>query len=116
MDDGPVLPPLSRTGSARSLNHRRRRIFARPRAFERISAGLDFAVQIARLAAGPAQLVELIVVRFELVVSDAPVLNGEIVVRNGLLAVTLLVVAFGQEVGDGPREGTMIFGDGDRHG
>jgi len=49
-------------------------------------------------AARAAQLVELIIERFELVIGDTPILNGEIVVRDRLLAVALLVVAFGEEI------------------
>ena len=89
---------LAEQGRPIGLRHRRRRVFVRARALERIAAGLDLAVQIARLAAGAAQLVELIVEGLELVVGDAPVLHRQLVVGDRLLPVALLVVAPGQEI------------------
>src|ERR1019366_4357617 len=81
------------------LNHRRCRIFAGSCALERVAAGLYLPVQIACSAAGAAKLVELIVMRFELLVGHAPVLNAEIVIGDGFLAIVLLIVALGQEIG-----------------
>ena len=55
--------------------HRRIGILARARAFERIAAVLLLAVQIAGLAADAAEIFELVVIRLELVIGDAPVLD-----------------------------------------
>src|SRR4051812_36049928 len=78
------------------LRHSRRRIFAGARALEGITAGLNLTVQVARLSAGAAQLVKLIVEGLKLAVGDAPVLHGKVL--GDLLAVALLVMALGQEV------------------
>ena len=90
---------LAEQGRPIGLRHRRRGIFVRASALEGIAAGLNLALQIARFAAGPAYFVELIIVGLELVISDAPILHGEIVVGDRLLAVALLVVALGEKVG-----------------
>src|SRR3984893_5984179 len=60
------------------LLHRRRWIVARPRPFEWVSAVLDAALDVSRPAAGAAEILEAIVVRLELVVGDAPVLDREL--------------------------------------
>src|SRR6516165_11580646 len=52
---------------------RRVRILARARTFVRIAAGLDLAVEVARLAADAEDFLKLDVVGFDLVPGDAPV-------------------------------------------
>src|SRR5471030_1939166 len=81
------------------LDHRRRRVFARPGAFEGIAARLDDPFSIARLAAGAAQLVALIIKRFQFGIGGTPVLNGDVMAGDRLLTVALLVMTLGNEVG-----------------
>ena len=57
-----------------------------PRAFERIAPSDHLAAQIAGLAGGAAQLFEPVVMRLQVVIGDAPVLDRH-VVRNGVAAV-----------------------------
>ena len=90
---------LTKQGRAISLRHRRCRIFVGPRTLEGVAARLYLAPEVAGFPAGAANLVELIVVAFELLIRDAPVLDGHVVVGDGFLAVTLLIVAFRQKVG-----------------
>src|SRR5262249_17784836 len=71
------------------LLHRRGRIFARTRALERISARLDLALEVARLAARPAQIFEAVVMRLELLVGCAPILDGQLGIDK-VLAIALL--------------------------
>src|ERR1700754_3389587 len=100
---GKRMPPkfrrrLAEQGRSIGLRHWRGGIFRGAGTLERVAAWLDLAVQVAGLAAGTAQHVEAVVVGFELFVGYAPILHGEVVVGDGLLAVALLVVALGQEV------------------
>ena len=67
---------------------RRRRVGPRARAFERIAALLDLAVEVSGGARCAAQIFELIVMRLEVVVGDAPILDGH-VLRQELFAITL---------------------------
>ena len=50
-------------------------ILARARPFVRIAACLDLAVQVAGLAADAEDFLELVIVGFDLVPGDAPVLQ-----------------------------------------
>src|SRR5207253_9697143 len=76
---------------------RRIRIVARALAFERIAAGNDLALEVARLAADAVEMFEAIEVRLDLVVGDAPVLAGAIG-RHLLLAVARERAAAGLEI------------------
>src|SRR5216683_5742557 len=67
---------------------RRSWILARSRRFMRIAARLNLAFDIAGLAAGTQQVLEAIVVRFQVIVSHAPILNGHIRIEE-VLAVAL---------------------------
>ena len=67
---------------------RRRRIGPRARAFERVAAVLDLALEVAGRARGAAQIFELVVVRLELVIGDAPVLDRHVLGQKAR-AVTL---------------------------
>jgi hypothetical protein len=71
---------LALRGAAR----RRVWILARARAFVRISARLDFTVQIARLAAHAVDALELVVVGLDLVPRHAPVLGGAVLGKEAL--------------------------------
>ena len=59
------------------LLHRRVGIFARPRRLERVPAGLNPALDVARLAAHADKLLEPVVMGLELVISDAPILDRQ---------------------------------------
>src|SRR4030081_1555445 len=63
---------------------RRGRIFARAGRFMRIAAGLNPASDVARLTARSQEVLEAIVVRFEIVVGHTPVLNGHIRIEEAL--------------------------------
>src|ERR1700722_9074539 len=52
------------------------RIPPRARPFKRIATGLDDAAQIAGLSRNTAGVLELIVIGFQLVISDGPILDG----------------------------------------
>jgi hypothetical protein len=65
-------------------------VFARPRRFEGIAARLNFSFDVARLAAGSAQVLELVIIGFELLVSDPPILDRHTKSIDELLAVPLL--------------------------
>src|SRR5882757_8055714 len=67
---------------------RRRWIVPRSRRLMRIAARLNLTLDIACLAAGAEQVLEAIVVRLEVIVSDAPVLDGEVRIEK------ILAVAF----------------------
>src|SRR5215467_8908555 len=69
----------------------RRRVWILPRArpFVRIAACLDLAVQVASLAADAEDFLKLVIVGFDLVPGDAPVLQIA-VLRNERLAVAFL--------------------------
>src|ERR1700730_17336922 len=67
---------------------RRRRIVPRSRRFMRIAARLNLTLDVARLAAGAEQVLEAIVVRLEGIVSDTPILDGEVRIEK------ILAVAF----------------------
>ncbi len=58
-----------------ALFHRRRRIVALPRAFERIAAGLLCALDVAGLAGDARNIFELVVIGLEVFVGDRPVLD-----------------------------------------
>src|SRR5215469_11466631 len=64
-------------------------IFTRARPFVRIAAWLDLAIQIAGLAADPEDFLKLVVIGFDLVPGDAPVLQIA-VLGNERCAITLL--------------------------
>src|ERR1700743_1541715 len=90
---------LAEQGRSIGLRHRRRRVFICPGTFERISAGLNLSPSASRLAARAAELIELVVEGFELIIGDSPVLHGHVVIGDRLFTVALLVVALGQKVG-----------------
>src|ERR1700686_1269698 len=62
-------------GTLMRAPRRRVWILARARPFVRIAAWLDLAVQVAGLTADAKDMLELVVVRFDLVPGDAPVLQ-----------------------------------------
>jgi hypothetical protein len=77
---------------------RRQRITSRARPLERVAAGLDPALNVAGLARSSAEILELVVMRFEVLVADTPVLDRHIR-RNEVLAVTRFGVTANLEVG-----------------
>jgi len=81
------------------LFHRRVRIFARARCLEWISTGFNFAVQISGLSAGSEEIFKTVVMRFQFLVRDTPILNSQFGIYD-LLAVTLFEVGFVLELGD----------------
>jgi hypothetical protein len=68
------------------------RIFVLARPFEHVAAGNLLAAQVARLAGDAADLFEVIVIRFELVIADREILDCHFG-GNGVLAVAHLEVA-----------------------
>src|ERR1700757_1060905 len=54
------------------------RVFPRARRFMRVATGLELSLYVACLAAGSKQVFEPVIVGFELIVGDPPVLNGQI--------------------------------------
>ena len=54
------------------------RVFARARRFMRVATGLNLSPYVACLAAGSKQVFEPIIMWFELIVGDPPVLNRQI--------------------------------------
>src|SRR5713101_9806888 len=58
--------------------HRRVRVLACARALERIAAGDDLALDVARLAGDAVEVFESVEMRFQLIVGDAPVLQGAV--------------------------------------
>src|SRR6516225_9039509 len=73
---------LSEQRALKVLLHWGRWVLARTRPFKRIPARLDHAAQVTRLAAGAEQILETIVVRFELGVADTPVLNAQVRIKE----------------------------------
>ena len=69
---------LAKDGAEIGLLHRRVGIFARARRLERIAAGLDLSLDVAGLAADTAEIFEAVVIRLELVVGDAPILDRQL--------------------------------------
>src|ERR1700716_3951219 len=63
---------------------RRSRISARSGRFMRIAAGLNPASDVARLTARSQEVLEAIVVRFQIVEGHPPVLNGHIRIEETL--------------------------------
>src|SRR5438445_206402 len=82
------------------LRHDQRfvRVIADTWTFEGIAAIDDLPAQIAGLARGAAQFLETLVIGFELVIGDAPVLDREIG-GDRLLAVALLEMRAQHEFG-----------------
>ena len=80
------------------LRHDQRLVLpiADPRTFEGIASLDDLAAQIAGFARGAAQFLEPLIIGFELVIGDAPILNREIG-GNGFLAVALFEMRAQQE-------------------
>src|SRR5262249_37920879 len=76
--------------------HRGVGIFAGTRAFERIAALLDHTFDVAGLAGGAAEVFEAVIIGFEFVVTDRPILNRHSF-GNELLAVFFLVMAADSE-------------------
>ena len=87
-------------------NRRQRRqwIVAYARRFERIAAGLELPADIARLAGDRRGIFKLVVIGFELGVSNAPVLDRH-VVGDEFLAVALFVIGANLEFHVGPAPG-----------
>src|SRR5690242_21654855 len=83
----------------RAIDHVHRWIWilARARSFERIAAFLDCSFEVAGLAGDAAEIFELVVVGLELVVGDAPILNGHVGGERSR-AIALDVVALGNEI------------------
>src|SRR6185437_14262072 len=79
---------LSEEGVTEGLRLRRVGIGTGPWALERVAALQDLALKIARLTAGSAEILEAIVMRLELRVSDAPILDRH-VGRQKVRSITL---------------------------
>ena len=92
------LGGLRKQRVAVALLLRRRRIGPRARALERIAAVLDRSLEIAGFARRAAQIFELVVMRLEIVVGDAPILDGH-VLRQEIGAVALRQVTAQHEIG-----------------
>ena len=92
------------------LLHRRGWVFPRTRRLEWISARLDLALDVAGLAAYPAEIFEAIVVRLELRISDAPILDRQLRTTcfEKLLAVALLDMRLVDEIGDLEAEALAV--------
>jgi hypothetical protein len=58
---------------------------------------LNLAFDVSGLAAGPTEIFEPIVVRLELVIGDAPILNGQVRIDEAL-AITLLEMGLVDEI------------------
>src|ERR1700686_903639 len=80
---------LGEQGTLMRAPRRRVGILARARPFVRIAAGLDLAVQVASLAADAEDFLKLVVVGFDLVPGDAPILQIA-VLRNERHAIAFL--------------------------
>src|SRR5215469_4036557 len=80
------------------LFHRRIRIFARSRSLEWISTGFDLAVQIPGLTAGSEEIFKTVIVRFQFLVRDTPILNSQFGIHD-FLAVALFEVGLVLELG-----------------
>src|SRR6202022_753916 len=83
---------------------RRQWIVAYARRFERIAAGLELPADIAGLAGDRRGIFKLVVIGFELGVSNAPVLDRH-VVGDEFLAVALFVIGANFEFQFGPAPG-----------
>src|SRR5215207_5247427 len=95
-----LLAGLAKEGGAISDLIRRLRVLA-TRAFEWVSPLLDLAAEVACLAGYPEHLLVLIVVRLQLVVGDAPVLDGGVLGKEvravALFEVRAILEKVGQE-------------------
>src|SRR6267154_6848892 len=80
------------------LGLRGRRIRPRTRPLERIAALLDFVAQVARRSRRAAEIFERIVVRLQVVIGDAPILNGHILWKKRC-AVSLGQMSLQHEIG-----------------
>ena len=83
---------------------RRQRIFARAGRLKRVAARLDLPADVAGLAGNRRRVFEPVVIRLQLVVGDAPVLDRHIG-GNEILAVALLVHGAHLELHVGPPPG-----------
>src|SRR5713226_8016636 len=75
---------LTEQRALKMLLLRRSRVLARTRRFMGIAARLNLTLDVAGLAAGSQEVLEAIVVRFEIVVGHTPILNGYIRIEEGL--------------------------------
>src|SRR6185437_5678411 len=98
---------LGEQGMAEGLLLRRVGVGARTGPFERVAARLDVALQIACRPTDPTQILEPVVVRFELLVSHAPVLNSH-VRRQEARAVALGQVCSETEIGGEKSPGLTV--------
>ena len=73
-----VFRALTKDGAEIGLLQRRIGIFPRPPRLERVPAGQDLALDVAGLAADPAQIFEAVVIGLDLVVGDAPILDRQL--------------------------------------
>src|SRR6185437_110804 len=92
-----MYSPRARGTDGSPLRARPCRTVAWPRSASAAAAD-SRAAAVAGLAGNAAQVFPLVVVRFQLLVGDAPVLDRH-VVRDRLLAVALFVVGAQQEIG-----------------
>src|SRR6185503_19229575 len=90
--------------AGKDRRQRRQRVFAGARRLERIAAFDDLTLEIAGLAGDRGGVFELVVIRLELVVGDAPVLDRH-VGGDEALAVALLVARANLELHIGPPPG-----------
>src|SRR5215472_7517286 len=81
------------------LFHRRVRILARARSLEWISTRFNFAVQVPGLTAGSEEILKTVVMRFQFLVRDTPILNSQFGIHD-FLAVALFEVGLVLELGD----------------
>src|SRR5271168_485062 len=93
---------FAKQGAEVGLLHRRGRIFARPRRFERIATWLNLALDVPGPAAHAEEILETIVMGLELVIGDAPILDGEFRAAciEKLLSIALLDMRPVDEIGD----------------
>ena len=98
---------LVHDGSGHALGQRRIWILVLSRPFEHVAAVDFFAAQIAGLAGDAAQLLELVVIRLELVIGDGQVLDRHLG-GNGVLAVALSEMDAQLVIGRQPPPGHAV--------
>src|SRR5271154_7202528 len=74
------------------------RVLGRAPAFERIAAVLDLAADVTGFAGCTAQLFESVVIGFEFIIADRPILNGHVGWKN-TRAIPFLEMSAQTEIG-----------------
>ena len=69
---------LTKQGALVMLFHRRGGILPRSRRLERIASRLNLALDVSRFAAGTEQILKSVIVWFEVIVGDTPVLDLDV--------------------------------------